>query len=339
MALIFQPLHLLQASERLALVIGISNYENLQTLRNPVNDANDIAEKLKRLDFELFENKVHLDLTESTLIQTVNRFANASFRKEIAFLFFAGHGMQFNGAPHLLPADVPFADMDTVQNDSVSLENILRRLDGKADLAVTVFDACREIPEYDTAIKRSAFSGGVASSRGLSRPNFNARATLVAYSGAAGELVSDGVGRNSPYSEALLRNLDTETQRANGFDIPATFLQTAFEFQQKNNNQSPELIAKGIQPDRFYFLTDKNNPPRSDKQPKTTPTPMAIAADAPPSAEPPQGNWCQRNKALCVLGGIVAVGGVAALAGGGGSGGDPDESPSSGSVTLSIPVP
>jgi len=331
-----QPMQAANATDRLALVIGIANYENLETLRNPANDATDMAVKLRALGFELFENRVHLDLTENDLIPVVNRFASAAFRKEIAFLYFAGHGMQFNGAPHLLPVDVPFADMDTVQNDSVNLDYILRRLDGKADLAITVFDACREIPDYDNEINRSAFSGGVSSSRGLSRPKYNARATLIAYAGASGQLVSDGDGRNSPYTEVLLSNLDTETLKRNGLDIPATFLQTAFEFQQINNGQSPELVAKGIQPDRFFFLPQLNNTTAliTDlNKNQTNPVKEQILG----AQTPLQDNWCQRNKVLCIVGGIVAVGGVAALAFGGGNGGG-SEDPNN-PVTLSIPVP
>jgi hypothetical protein len=90
------------AQSRIALVIGNSSYQNVSALPNPVNDANDISESLKRLGF------------------SVNTLANASFDDmrhalidfgpkargaDFAVIFFAGHGMEIGGENWLIPVD------------------------------------------------------------------------------------------------------------------------------------------------------------------------------------------------------------------------------------------
>jgi len=194
--------------ERIALVIGNSDYTEITSLSNPRNDADDVAESLRALGFELYGGKVHHNLDERSLLSRTANFADTAEGAEIAFLYFAGHGMQFNGDPHLLPVDIPNSDrLSIVRREAVGLNALLDSLAGRAELTIAVFDACREIPNYKNQINRATRGAGKKAWRGLSRPSVLVDSTLIAYSGGAGQLVADGSGRNSPYTEVLLAHL------------------------------------------------------------------------------------------------------------------------------------
>lgn len=79
---------------RIALVIGNSNYQNVTKLKNPKNDANDIEKVLKKLSFDVTK------ITDANLIeiqQAINAFLKALDEYAVGLLFYAGHGMQIDG--------------------------------------------------------------------------------------------------------------------------------------------------------------------------------------------------------------------------------------------------
>lgn len=192
------PALVLATPSRVALVIGNSQYESLRPLTNPANDARVVADKLAELGFELIgkdgkpTDAPAFDLDEDGFHLAVKRFAAASKREQaqIALVYYAGHGMQFGNSSYLLPVDVPNDDAELVQRNSISLESVLKRLDGKAKLTVAVFDACREIPELEEAIETATRDAGfrAADFRGLARVQSEGRSRIVAYSAASGQL-------------------------------------------------------------------------------------------------------------------------------------------------------
>eukprot|EP01025_Chloroclados_australasicus_P025507 TRINITY_DN25471_c0_g1_i1.p2 TRINITY_DN25471_c0_g1~~TRINITY_DN25471_c0_g1_i1.p2 ORF type:complete len:149 (-),score=15.67 TRINITY_DN25471_c0_g1_i1:31-441(-) len=82
------------AERRVALVIGNSAYQNTSELANPANDAEDIAEALRDLDFEVV---VGIDLDNRGMRATVREFGQTLRGADVAMLFYAGHAMQVNG--------------------------------------------------------------------------------------------------------------------------------------------------------------------------------------------------------------------------------------------------
>jgi len=84
---------------RVALVIGNSAYENAQ-LKNPVNDANDIAAALTDLGFEVV---LGTNLNRDEIKQKVEEFSPMIKKADIGFFYFAGHGLQYNGENFLVP--------------------------------------------------------------------------------------------------------------------------------------------------------------------------------------------------------------------------------------------
>ena len=87
------------AERRVALVVGNSGYSHAAALRNPGNDATDVAETLKRLGFEVLLGR---DLDQQNFAKTIEQFARALDDAEIGLFFYAGHGLQMNDKNYLV---------------------------------------------------------------------------------------------------------------------------------------------------------------------------------------------------------------------------------------------
>ena len=91
-------------------------------------------------------------------------------------------------------------DLNQVPLQGISLNSVVEQyLPGKTKLVF--LDACRDNPLVQVA------SRGV--SRGLA-PISVSEGTLIAYSTKDGQVAMDGVGKNSPFTEALLNHLDDQ---------------------------------------------------------------------------------------------------------------------------------
>lgn len=91
-------LTLMRAEKRNALVIGNARYEYASPLANPVNDANDITDALRALDFEVFQIN-NADYRQ--MHQQVERFGTQIAAGGIALVYYAGHGVQVRGDNYL----------------------------------------------------------------------------------------------------------------------------------------------------------------------------------------------------------------------------------------------
>ena len=78
---------------RIALIIGNGSYTD-SPLRNPVNDANSVQEKLAKLGFKTLKR---IDATNKKMEDGLNEFSLHLNSCEVALFFFAGHGMQIDG--------------------------------------------------------------------------------------------------------------------------------------------------------------------------------------------------------------------------------------------------
>src|SRR5690606_16016751 len=90
------------AEKRVALVIGNSAYDNTAPLKNPSNDATDIAETLRALDFEVIDGT---DLSKREMEKRIRAFADKLVGADVGLFFYAGHGLQVDGRNYLAPVD------------------------------------------------------------------------------------------------------------------------------------------------------------------------------------------------------------------------------------------
>lgn len=182
---------------RTALVIGNSTYSS-GPLKNPVNDATDMAAVLKRLGFNVI---LHRNASHQTMEDAIREFGR-KLRKDrgVGLFYYAGHGMQIGGVNYLIPIGARVDKETDVKFQAVNSEMILAEMENAGNaMNIVVLDACRDNP-----FGRSFRSA----SRGLAIISNAPTGTFISYSTGANQLAKDGDGRNSPYTKALLTNID-----------------------------------------------------------------------------------------------------------------------------------
>jgi uncharacterized caspase-like protein/uncharacterized protein len=191
-----------QAEKRVALVIGNSNYLHAGRLPNPVSDAAAFAALLKKSGFDAVEYRS--DVAVVDMRHAVGDFSDIARDADVAVLFYAGHGIEVDGVNYLIPTDAVLARDFDVEDEAISLERVLRAIDGARRLRLVILDACRDNP-FSQSMKRSTRAVG----RGLARVEPTTPDTLVAFASKAGATASDGDGTNSPFTASLLRHIAT----------------------------------------------------------------------------------------------------------------------------------
>jgi len=192
------------AAKRVALVIGNSSYEHITDLRNPRNDAEDVAATLNRLGFEVIQG---FDTNLRGLGQKVAEFGNAARDADTAVVFYAGHGLQVNGKNYLVPVDARLSNQYELAFQTVELTQIMNILSQVKNTKVVFLDACRNNP----LTRDLARSMGTDSSefRGLARVEARGTGSFIAFATEPGEVALDGAGENSPFTSALLNHIET----------------------------------------------------------------------------------------------------------------------------------
>jgi len=184
---------------RVALVIGNGAYK-ASPLRNPVNDAKDMATKLRSLGFTVVERN---NLTVKQIGSTLREFRGKLVPGSVALVFYAGHGLQIKGENYLPAVDADINGEEDVPTQSLSTKQIMDILgDAKTRLNLVFLDACRDNP-----YARGFRSG----SRGLSKESAPS-GTLISFATRPGSVASDGDGRNGLYTGALLDAMDNLNQ-------------------------------------------------------------------------------------------------------------------------------
>ncbi|WP_164742941.1 caspase family protein [Mesorhizobium sp. Z1-4] len=178
--------------KRVALVVGNNDYAELKDLDKAVGDAGTIADALEGLGFTvtMLEN-MNVDDFDVAL----SAFYESIGEGDIAFFFYAGHGIAAEGVNYLLPVDMPEikpSEVRRVERNAIDATRIVSEITARgAQLAFVVLDACRDdpFPQHDT--------------RGASRLGGLARMTpdpgaFVIYSAGTGQTALD---RLSPQDE------------------------------------------------------------------------------------------------------------------------------------------
>lgn len=191
-----------KAEKRYALIIGNSNYpKDLGMLKNPVNDATDIATELRQSDFEvqLLTNATYVQIREAVR-KFHDKLTNGPKDQTVGLFYYAGHGVQYQDENYLVPIDanVQFED-DIVRMCFPVQRMVLANMErSNSRMNIVILDACRNNPF--PAATRSAGQSGLAEMK-------KARGSFIAYATAPGSVASDGTGRNGLYTQELLKAL------------------------------------------------------------------------------------------------------------------------------------
>jgi formylglycine-generating enzyme required for sulfatase activity len=230
--------------ERMALLIGNSDYSDEgRRLDNPGNDANDLAAALQKIGFS---TQVHLNLkSREALNDAVKAFA-AEVEKlnGIALVYFAGHGIAYDGKNYLLPTGPHYQYLDDAEEHGLDANYLLKLLgESGGRVNVLILDACRNM-----ALPRRGQSSRAIGPGGLIQMQASA-GSLLAFSTSYGATAADGAAgsRNSPYAAALIRTLEQGSQ----LDLHSYFNLVRQQVQQQTNGQQlpkEESALYGITP-------------------------------------------------------------------------------------------
>jgi mannose/fructose/N-acetylgalactosamine-specific phosphotransferase system component IIB len=179
------------ARRRTALVFGNAAY-TMAPLRNPGNDAVDMAAKLENLGFKVM---LHLDATRRQMEDAVEAFSRELRQGGVGLMYYAGHGVQVDGQNYLIPLDARLEQAVDVKYQTIPAGWIIERMENAGnELNIVVLDACRDNPFSRSW--RSIYRGlaGIQAARG----------TLIAYATEPGGVAQDGSDRNGIYTKYLL---------------------------------------------------------------------------------------------------------------------------------------
>lgn len=203
------------AEKRVALVLGNSSYQNVAKLPNPVNDGAVIAATLKDAGFDVVDLRQDLGILESR--RALRDFADRASDADIAVVYYAGHGIEVDGANYLIPVDAKLERDADVYDEALSLNRVLQAIEPAKKLRLVILDACRDNPLSKT-MKRTGATRAIG--QGLAKVEPTSPNMLIAYSAKAGSTAADGDGKNSPFTVALVKHLTTpglDVRRAFGF--------------------------------------------------------------------------------------------------------------------------
>ncbi len=180
--------------QRLALLIGNSTYEHLDKLKNPKNDVDKLAARLKDLGFQ---TDLKYDLNHDDFVTAVSDLQNKIEPGAIVLFYYSGHGVQVGGTNYLIPITMPSgANAATLTGIGIPLTWIREHLDG-ARLSLIILDSCRNLAN----VPAKGLTQGLA-------PLF-ARGSLIAYAADEGQSASDNDSEDvSLFTKHLIAELN-----------------------------------------------------------------------------------------------------------------------------------
>ena len=262
------------AGERYALVIGNAKYPDAEApLKEPINDARDIAEELKRDGF-------NVDIGENLTAEQMRRAFERLYGKikpgSVALIFFSGFGVQSSRQSYMIPVDAQIWTEPDVRRDGFSLEAVLGEINSRgAGVKIALIDASRRNP-FERRFR--SFSAGLA-------PVIAPNGTLVMYSAALSSVVSDNGSDRSLFVKELLKEIRTPDLMAE-----ETLNRTRVGVTRASRQEQVPWISSSLAED-FSFIPSGSGPrPTGSSTPVVTAPatpPVPVPAPAPAPAPPP----------------------------------------------------
>lgn len=264
------------AGDRFALVIGNAKYPDADApLKEPVNDARDVADELKRDGFTV---EVGENLTGDGMRRAFDRLYGKIKPGSVALIFFSGYGIQSNRQSYMIPVDAQIWAEADVRRDGFSLETVLGEINSRgAGVKIALIDASRRNP-FERRFR--SFSAGLA-------PVIAPNGTLVMYSAALSSVVSDNGSDRSLFVRELLKEIRTPDLMAE-----ETLNRTRVGVTRASRQEQVPWISSSLAED-FSFIpggapgTPSGAPGAPSAAPAPGATPSTEVATAPPAPPPP----------------------------------------------------
>jgi len=271
------------AANRYALVIGNAKYPDADVpLKEPVNDARDVADELKRDGFKV---SIGENLTGDGMRRAFERLYASIKPGDAVLLFFSGFGIQSNRQSYMIPVDAQIWVESDVRHDGFSLETVLSEINSRgAGVKIALLDASRRNP-YERRFR--SVSAGLA-------PVIAPNGTLVIYSADLSSVVSDNGGDHSLFVQELLKEI-----RVPNLPAFATLDRTRIGVSLASRREQNPWISSSLAED-FSFSPEVGGAqpqgpaaalpqptPAAPPSPRPVPTPTPLADVRPPPSPPP----------------------------------------------------
>jgi hypothetical protein len=246
-------------ADRFALVIGNAKYPDAEApLKEPINDARDIADELKRDGFNV---EVGENLTGDAMRRAFDKLYGRIKPGSVALIFFSGFGIQSARQSYMIPVDAQIWTEPDVRRDGLSLETVLGEINGRgAGVKIALIDASRRNP-FERRFR--SFSAGLA-------PVIAPNGTLVMYSAALSSVISDNGSDHSLFVQELLKEI-----RVPDLMAEETLNRTRVGVTRASRSEQVPWISSSLAED-FSFIPGAGQKP-----------PGPVAALPKPAAEPP----------------------------------------------------
>jgi len=240
--------------QRVALVIGNSAYQ-YAPLKNPQNDAVDMASSLNNLDFKVTQK---LNASKREIEEAINGFGRELRKGGVGLFYFAGHGVQVDGINYLIPIGTNIESEGDVKYEAVNANRVLSKMqDAGNSLNLVFLDACRNNPF--TRRFRSA-------EQGLA-PMDAPKGSFVAYATAPGDVAAEGDGRNGIFTKHLLRYM-----REPGLEVGKMMRRVRVGVQNDTGGKQTPFEVSSLTGDFYFALVGTPEPqspvPLSDERAK-----------------------------------------------------------------------
>jgi len=242
--------------DRIALTIGNSNYLNVPKLPNPSRDSETVASAFKDIGFTTFS---FTDLSRDAMYDALSRFERRAKDSDWAVLFYSGHAISFNGINYVFGVDSHVESERDMANEGLSLDRLLKSLDGTRKIKVAILDACRNDPFVKPGPpstrgivpwvpKPEIHAGAPILQTGLARITPPA-SSIVAFSAAEGATAMDGDGMTSPFVTAFVKRC-----REPGVEIGKMFRLVADDVYAATGGQQKPAVYSSLSGEDFYFV-------------------------------------------------------------------------------------
>lgn len=259
------------AGERFALVIGNAKYPDAEApLREPINDARDIADELKRDGFSV---DVGENLTGDQMRRAFDRLYNKIKPGSVALLFFSGYGIESARQSYMIPVDAQIWTEPDVRRDGFSLEKVLGEINSRgAGVKIALIDASRRNP-FERRFR--SFSAGLA-------PVIAPNGTLVMYSAALSSVVADNGGDRSLFVRELLKEI-----RVPDLMAEETLNRTRVGVTRASRSEQVPWISSSLAEDFSFIPGGTGSRPSAPQINNPPPPPPVQQTTAPPPPPPP----------------------------------------------------
>jgi hypothetical protein len=273
---------LFAAGDRYALVIGNAKYPDAEApLKEPINDARDVADELKRDGF-------NVDIGENLTGEQMRRAFERLYAKikpgSVALIFFSGFGVQSSRQSYMIPVDAQIWTEPDVRRDGFSLETVLGEINSRgAGVKIALVDASRRNP-FERRFR--SFSAGLA-------PVIAPNGTLVMYSAALSSVISDNGSDHSLFVRELLKEIRTPDLMAE-----ETLNRTRVGVTRASRSEQVPWISSSLAED-FSFIPGASPRPQGSppvppvqtttappERPPLPPSPKPVEVNIPPPAPP-----------------------------------------------------